>query len=160
MDFPNELCMSSARRASRRGGLACGRSHRRKHRRVDGQRDLEYLGRIDTRLEHDTVHFAVSGLHASNPFVAASQHVIRVIELLHAGAGFAMHVRHRQPIGLAPLIAEEQVRAPLGAPPDGEALTLAIQAALTPSEFTESIRAAARRLGRLDASQPSAAPRP
>lgn len=52
-----------------------------------------------------------------------------------------------------PLLALDQVSAPLGRPPTGEALAMALAAdTYSPEEFAEAVRESARRLGRTDVS--------
>jgi hypothetical protein len=55
-----------------------------------------------------------------------------------------------------PLLALDQVSAPLGRPPTGEALAMALAAdTYTPAEFADAIRESARRQGRTDVSKPT-----
>ncbi len=56
-----------------------------------------------------------------------------------------------------PLLALDQISAPLGRPPTGEALAMALAAdSFTPDEFADVIRESARRQGRTDVSVPRA----
>lgn len=55
-----------------------------------------------------------------------------------------------------PLLALDQVSAPLGRPPTGEALAMALAAdTYSPEEFAEAIRESARKQGRTDVTAPS-----
>lgn len=117
--------------------------------------DLEFLGG-----ELDGERWFVAGQprfapgHEDVLFVSRERSVVTpLVRMMYGRYLVAEDVAGRQIMARAngaPLVAEDQITAPLGQPPQGEALAMAMTAAFTPEQFAETIRASARRVGRTD----------
>lgn len=129
--------------------------------RADSAVELEFLGG-----ELDGERFIVVGQTRFEPgqedvlFVSRETHTLTpLVRMMYGRYLVAERADGRRLMARAngtPLIALDQIAAPLGQPPTGEALAMVLQAdGFTPEQFCDAIRESARQLGRTDVTKSS-----